>query len=66
MTPARVAEAMHRAIRASELVILEGATHYALNEQPERIGDAIEDFLRRRVPGIFDATPARAPGVVPV
>ncbi len=60
MTPPRVAEAMHRAIRGSELVILEGATHYALNEQPERINDVIEDFLRRRVPGIEGAAPVRS------
>ena len=60
MTPPRVAEEMHRAIRGSELVILEGATHYALNEQPERIADVIQDFLRRRVPGIFGAAPPPA------
>ncbi|HEX7601965.1 MAG TPA: alpha/beta hydrolase [Polyangiaceae bacterium] len=47
MSPASVAEAMHRAIRGSELFVVPRATHYIVAEFPELLGERIAEFLRR-------------------
>jgi pimeloyl-ACP methyl ester carboxylesterase len=46
ITPPAVAEAMHRAIPRSQLVIIRGAGHMSPMEQPQQVSDAIDRFLR--------------------
>ncbi len=48
---ASVCGPMHRAVRGSEYLRIEGATHTALLEQPDLIARVLSDFLERRVPG---------------
>jgi len=50
MTPPATAEHMHRAIRGSRMVVIEGGTHYTPVEYPAIIVDELERFLQR-VPG---------------
>jgi len=50
MTPASTAEHMHRAIRGSRLVVIEGGTHYTPVEYPAILVDELGRWLDR-VPG---------------
>jgi pimeloyl-ACP methyl ester carboxylesterase len=50
MTPPATAEQLHRAIRGSRLVVIEGGTHYTPVEYPEIIVDEMTRWLDR-VPG---------------
>jgi 3-oxoadipate enol-lactonase / 4-carboxymuconolactone decarboxylase len=50
-TPVAAAEALHRAIAGSSLVILPGAAHIPMAEQPEALTAAMLSFLK---PGIVD------------
>jgi len=45
--PARVGAPMHKAAPRSELVLLEDATHTALLDHADEIGDAVDHFLAR-------------------
>ena len=45
ITPAAVAEAMHKAIPRSELAVIRGAGHMSPMEQPEQVNAAIRKFL---------------------
>jgi pimeloyl-ACP methyl ester carboxylesterase len=47
-TPRSAAERMARRIRGSELMVIPGATHYALLEYPEMLNLRLEKFLRER------------------
>lgn len=47
MTPLALAEAMHRRIPASELVVFPGGTHYTPTEQPERLNAVLARFFDR-------------------
>ena len=47
MTPLATAEAMHRRIPGSELVVLPGGTHYTPVELPDELNDVIADFFAR-------------------
>jgi pimeloyl-ACP methyl ester carboxylesterase len=38
---------MHLAIRGSEILLLEGATHGAVIEYPDEVNAAVLDFLER-------------------
>src|SRR5262249_20919939 len=58
-TPPATAEHMHRAIRGSRLVMIEGASHYAPVEYPGVLVDEL-DRLLARVPGW--EREGRAPG----
>lgn len=49
MTPRSVSEHMHREIDDCHLVVVEGGTHYTPVEFPERVGEALDVFLRRVV-----------------
>ena len=44
-------------IPTSELVYLEEATHTGLLGHPEPIGDAVERFLKRRIPSFAERRP---------
>jgi pimeloyl-ACP methyl ester carboxylesterase len=50
MTPPATAERIHRAIRGSRLVVVEGGTHYTPVEYPAIVVDELGRFLAR-VPG---------------
>ena len=50
MTPPATAEHMHRAIRGSRLVMIEGGTHYTPVEYPDVIVDELARWLDR-IPG---------------
>lgn len=58
-TPPELSTAMHDAIPGSELLMIEGGSHTALIERPERVNDAVADFLKRRVVGSKSATMQR-------
>jgi len=45
ITPPAMSEAMHRAIRKSELVIVKGSGHMSPMEQPEQVNQALRRFL---------------------
>lgn len=47
MTPVRIARRIHDGIAGSELVIIDGATHYLPTEFPDQLNDAIERFFDR-------------------
>jgi len=49
-TPIRYAEQMARQIRGAELVRLDGGSHTAPLEQPERVQSAVQSFLARVYP----------------
>jgi pimeloyl-ACP methyl ester carboxylesterase len=44
---ARVGALMHEAARRSEMVLLDDATHTALLDHSDQIGDAVDRFLAR-------------------
>jgi pimeloyl-ACP methyl ester carboxylesterase len=44
--PLRAAEALHRSLPGSELVVLDGAGHFAMQDQPEAFVEVAERFLR--------------------
>ena len=48
-TPPRLAKSMCDAIRGSEILFLEGATHGSVIEFPDEVNQALLSFLRRRV-----------------
>ena len=50
MTPPATAEYIHRAVRGSRLVVIEGGTHYTPVEYPKIIVDELGRLLDR-VPG---------------
>jgi pimeloyl-ACP methyl ester carboxylesterase len=50
-TPAWLSRRMALAIPGAELLMVPGGSHTAPLEAPERVNDAVADFLRRRVPG---------------
>jgi pimeloyl-ACP methyl ester carboxylesterase len=50
MTPPATAEHMHRALRGSRLVVIEGGTHYTPVEYPAIIVDELGRWLDR-IPG---------------
>lgn len=50
-TPARCSEAIHHAVRGSELVTFPGAGHTLPIEEPEALAALVEDFVSRRVDG---------------
>lgn len=50
-TPNRLARKLDELLPDSELIMLPGATHAGIVEQPEPINTAIADFLARRVGG---------------
>jgi len=45
MTPPKYSEYLHAHIRDSRLVLVEGAGHMVMLEQPERVNEAIREFL---------------------
>jgi len=47
-TPRSAAERMARRIRGAEIMIIPGATHYAMLEYPEMVNLRLEKFLRER------------------
>ncbi len=49
MTPSAAAHRMHREIRESRLVVVEGGTHYTPVEFPERIEGELDRFLQNIV-----------------
>ncbi len=57
-TPMSLAKEMAEAIRDSDLEVIEGASHAAPVEQPDRIAELIEDFLSSRL-GIPRRQPAQ-------
>jgi len=66
-TPMRLSEAMHQAIRGSELLVLPGGTHVAPLEHPALLREQVLAFLRSRLPVRRRRAPApvarsRAPG----
>lgn len=65
MTPPSVGRELHRRIANSELVLLEGGTHYAMMEMPRVLHAAIEAFLRREDPRSFAATPEPTAAAIP-
>ncbi len=56
-TPRSAAERMARRIRGSEIMIIPGATHYAMLEYPEMVNLRLEKFLRERG---YEPTPSGA------
>jgi len=46
ITPPKDSETMHRAIRGSRLVVIEGAGHVSNLERPTEFNRALEDFLK--------------------
>jgi 3-oxoadipate enol-lactonase len=50
MTPPATAEYIHRAVRGSRLVVIEGGTHYTPVEYPKVIVDELGRLLDR-IPG---------------
>jgi pimeloyl-ACP methyl ester carboxylesterase len=58
MTPRRAAEAMVRAIRGAELMVVPGGTHYVVVEYPDLVNLRIEKFLRERGYGAGVSTDA--------
>ena len=56
-TPRYAAERMARRTRGSEVMIIPGATHYAVLEYPEMVNLRLEKFFRERG---YEATPAGA------
>lgn len=50
LTPPNVARRMSNLVRGSELLVLDGASHYAAAEFPREIVDAVLDFTRRTAP----------------
>jgi pimeloyl-ACP methyl ester carboxylesterase len=57
LTPPSVGRKLQQFIPGSELVLLEGGTHYSMMELPRELHVAIESFLRRVDPNSF--APAR-------
>jgi pimeloyl-ACP methyl ester carboxylesterase len=57
LTPPSVGRRLQQFIPGSELVLLEGGTHYSMMELPRELHIAIESFLRRVDPNSF--APAR-------
>jgi pimeloyl-ACP methyl ester carboxylesterase len=53
-TPVHRARLMAESIPFSELIVLEGASHAAIVEHPDRINQRIERFFRERVNGPKD------------
>lgn len=53
LTPPSVGRRLHALIPGSELVLLEGGTHYSMMEVPRALHRAIEAFLRRVDPDAF-------------
>jgi pimeloyl-ACP methyl ester carboxylesterase len=47
MTPVSTAEDMHRAIDGSELLVVEGGTHYVVVEYPDELTGAVARFFDR-------------------
>ncbi|RMH37119.1 MAG: alpha/beta hydrolase [Deltaproteobacteria bacterium] len=47
LTPVSTAERIHRAVRGSRLVVIEGGTHYTPVEYPSIIQDELRRFLQR-------------------
>lgn len=45
MTPVKYSEYLHRRIPASQLVVIPGAGHMVMLEQPRAVNEAITDFL---------------------
>jgi pimeloyl-ACP methyl ester carboxylesterase len=65
-TPPELSTSMHEGIPGAELLMIEGGSHTALIERPERVNEAVVDFLKRRVVGsksatIQQKTPVQAP-----
>jgi haloalkane dehalogenase len=44
----RMAHRFHEELPGSELVVLDGAGHFVWDDEPQRTGDALVDFLTRR------------------
>ena len=44
--PLRAAQSLQRSLAGSELVVLEGAGHFAMQDQPDRFVAVVEPFLR--------------------
>jgi pimeloyl-ACP methyl ester carboxylesterase len=61
LTPVNTAEKMHRAIRGSRLVVIEGGTHYTPVEYPAIIQDEAIQFLAR-VDGFAPASTEQVAG----
>jgi pimeloyl-ACP methyl ester carboxylesterase len=49
LTPPKYSSYLHRAIRGSTLLLVEGAGHMVMMERPDEVNRAIEEFVRRRV-----------------
>lgn len=64
MTPPATAEHMHRAIRGSRLVVIEGGSHYTPVEYPAILVDELGRLLDR-VPGWERSGARRATGATP-
>ena len=47
MTPVKTAQRIRSRMRDCDLIVIEGATHYAAVEFPERVIEGVEEFLRR-------------------
>jgi 3-oxoadipate enol-lactonase / 4-carboxymuconolactone decarboxylase len=54
-TPVVAAQALHQAIAGSSLVILPGAAHIPMTEQPEALSAAMQNFLSPGVTDYFEA-----------
>jgi pimeloyl-ACP methyl ester carboxylesterase len=46
MTPVKYSEFFHRKIKNSELVIIDKAGHLAMIEQPKKLNEAIENYIK--------------------
>ena len=64
MTPPATAEHMHRAIRGSRLVVIEGGSHYTPVEYPAILVDELGRLLDR-VPGWERSAARRSAGEAP-
>jgi pimeloyl-ACP methyl ester carboxylesterase len=60
-TPMRLSVNMHRALPASELVVVPGGTHVAPLEDPELVGARVRAFLAARAPAARPAAAAAPP-----
>ena len=58
MTPLKIAEAMHRRIAGSELVVFPGGTHYTQTEFPDAMNEALAAFFAK-LPRAGQRTPSR-------
>ncbi len=54
VTPVTAAEALHRAIAGSSLVLIDNAAHIPTYEQPEAITAAITDFLHPAITNAYE------------